>query len=204
MNNIKCIVFEGIDGSGKTTQAKKMANFYNNKGIKCLYKHIFDSKAGNIIREIFLNNEFSNTIEILLLCATRQALFDELKDEIKKYDLIIIDRMFLSILAMQGKSEGDKDLINYIKKYIFNCTLDVYTFYLNTSPKECRRRMLSRNITDRIEEKGLEFHKMVYNRYVDLLYEEKNVYIFNGELEEELLSIEIINTANEILKLEKN
>lgn len=118
MKRTQWIVFEGIDGSGKTTQAKMLNTYLKEKGVKSVYKHIFDSQAGNELRELFINNEFSNTVEILLLCAARQAFFDEIEREIHNFDVIVLDRFFLSILAMQGRTEKDIELINYIKDRI--------------------------------------------------------------------------------------
>lgn len=180
VNKLKCIVFEGIDGSGKTTQAKMLCDYLCEIGIKCKYKHIFDSKAGAVIRDIFLNNEFSNTVEILLLCASRSAFFDEIHKEEDDVDVIILDRLYMSILAMQGKKENDIELISNIKDMTFNENCEFYTFYLDTNPQECSNRMHKRTTIDRIESKGVDFHKEVYDRYERLIKNTDNVYVFDG------------------------
>jgi dTMP kinase len=174
------IVFEGIDGSGKTTQAKMLNDYLNKNGVKSLYKHVFDSKAGVLLRDIFINNNFSNTVEILILCATRQAYLDEMLADEKKYDVIITDRFFLSILAMQGNNDKDIQLINYIQKNIYNGRKQYIVFYMNTLPDECKKRLSNKDTCDRIEEKSVEFHEIVYKRFLDLLSIEKDIYIFNG------------------------
>ena len=195
------IVFEGIDGSGKTTQAKMLNEYLSGKGIKCIYKHIFDSKAGSILREVFINNEFSNTVDILLLCAARQAFLDEIEREKGTFDIIIMDRFFLSILAMQGKSKEDIELINYIKNFIFNKKDIFYTFYLDTNPHECKRRLIKKSYCDRIERKNVEFHSIVYDRYLDLLENESNVYVFNGDIDIMSLHKKIVDKASELVGL---
>lgn len=180
MNKPTWIVFEGIDGSGKTTQAKLLNEYLNRNGVKSLYKHVFDSKAGKLLREMFINNTFSNTVEILILCATRQAFLDQTVAEEEECDVLIIDRFFLSILAMQGKDDKDVALINYIRNSICNGRNRSIVFHLNTSPEECKNRLRRRGLRDRIEEKSIEFHRTVSERYSALLRNEENVYQFDG------------------------
>lgn len=193
------IVFEGIDGSGKTTQAKLLNDYLNKNGVKSLYKHVFDSKAGKILRDIFINNAFSNTVEILILCATRQAYLDEILEDEKKCDVIIIDRFFLSILAMQGNNGKDIKLINYIQNNICNGRKQFVVFYMNTLPDECKIRLRNKDTLDRIEEKSVEFHEMVFKRYFDLLSTETNVYIFNGNNDIKSIHHNIVNKTLALL-----
>lgn len=199
MKKPKLIIFEGIDASGKTTQAKMLNGYLNKNGVKSLYKHVFDSKAGQQLREIFINNTLSNTVEILILCATRQAYLDENLEDEKNYDVIIIDRFFLSILAMQGNNDKDIKMINYIQKYICNGRKQSVVFYMNTLPDECNRRLRNKDTCDRIEEKGVEFHEIVYRRYLDLLSTEQNVYMFDGNSDINSLHQNIVDNTLKLL-----
>ncbi len=174
------IVFEGIDGSGKTTQAKRLNEYLNKHGIKSLYKHVFDSRAGRMLREMFIGNAFSNTVEILILCAARQAFLDEIAAEAAGYDVLIVDRFFLSILAMQGNDDEAVGLINYIRDNICKGTEHI-VFHMRTSPEACKSRLKNRIVPDRIEEKGVEFHRTVFDRYLTLLSNEENVYHIDGD-----------------------
>lgn len=200
MNQTVWIIFEGIDSSGKTTQAKMLNEFLCGKGIKSAYRHIFDSNAGRILRDVFINNSFGNTVEILLLCATRQAFLDEIDKERKNYDVIILDRYFLSIYAMQGKNESDIDLITYLKKFICKKNDILYTFFIDTAPDVCAKRLKQKSCCDRIEMRGLKFHTQVYDRYLMLLEKEKNVTIFDGSKDIILLHQEIIYRTLSIIK----
>jgi len=174
------IVFEGIDGSGKTTQAKRLNEYLNNHGVKSLYKHVFDSRAGRLLREMFIDNSFSNTVEILILCAARQAFLDEVAAQADEYDVLIVDRFFLSILAMQGNDAEDIELINYIQEMICNGGREHIVFHMRTSPEDCKSRLKNRTAPDRIEEKGVEFHRMVSERYLTLLRSAENVFHIDG------------------------
>ena len=180
------IVFEGIDGSGKTTQAKRLNEYLNNHGVKSLYKHVFDSRAGRLLREMFIDNTFSNTVEILILCAARQAFLDEIAAEEDEYDVLVVDRFFLSILAMQGNDNEDIGFINYIRGKICKGGREHIVFHMRTSPEVCKSRLKNRIVPDRIEEKGVEFHKLIFDRYLTLLRNEEDVHHIdgNGDIEE--------------------
>jgi dTMP kinase len=174
------IVFEGIDGSGKTTQAKRLNEYLNNHGMKSLYKHVFDTRAGRLLREMFIDNTFSNTVEILILCAARQAFLDEIVAEEDEYDVLIIDRFFLSILAMQGNNKEDIGFINYIREKICGGGREHIVFHMRTPPEVCKSRLKNRIVPDRIEEKGVEFHRLVFDRYMTLLRKEEDVHHIDG------------------------
>jgi dTMP kinase len=180
MNKPTWIVFEGIDGSGKTTQAKLLNAYLNKNGVKSLYKHVFDSEAGRLLRRMFIDNTFSNTVEILMLCAARQAFLDEIATEEEEYDVMIVDRFFLSILAMQGNDDEDIELIHSIQDNVCQGRDRHIVFHMNTSPEDCKNRLSARSVPDRIERKGVDFHQMVFDRYLTLLRDEENVYQFDG------------------------
>lgn len=198
MNKPTWIVFEGIDGSGKTTQAKLLNAYLNRHGVKSQYRHVFDSPAGKLLREIFVNNTFSNTVEILILCAARQAFLDEIVAEEESCDVLIIDRFFLSILAMQGRDDEDVELITYVQSKICNGRKSI-VFHMNTSPEECEHRLVRRTTRDRIEEKGVAFHRTVLNRYLEVLGDVENVYQFDGNGEVEKIHQAIVDRTLLIL-----
>ncbi|MEV2264969.1 dTMP kinase [Nonomuraea africana] len=201
MNKPTWIIFEGIDGSGKTTQAKLLNDYLNRNGVKSSYRHVFDSKAGKLLREMFLGNTFSNTVEILMLCAARQAFLDETRatEDGEEYDVLIVDRFFLSILAMQGNDDADIDLINYIRGSISRGRDRSIVFHMNTSPENCKSRLVNRTIRDRIEGKGVEFHRMVFERYLALLSDEENAYQFDGDADIETVHRTIVDKTMSLL-----
>ncbi|WP_026257080.1 hypothetical protein [Actinopolymorpha alba] len=62
----------------------------------------------------------------------------------------------------------DHGLINYIQDSVCNEGREHIVFHMRTSPEECKRRLKNR-FPGRIEEKGVEFHRMVFDRYLTLL-----------------------------------
>lgn len=176
-----------------------LSDYLNKIGVKSLYRHVFDSKAGGLLRNFFINNTFSNIVEILILCATRQAYLDEIAEYENQYDVIVIDRFFLSILAMQGNNDRDVKLINYIQEYICSGRKQFIVFFMNTFPNECKRRLSNKDTLDRIEGKSVEFHEVVFERYLNLLSVEQNVYVFNGNNDIESIHQDIVEKALTLL-----
>ncbi|MFI0938569.1 dTMP kinase [Streptomyces sp. NPDC021020] len=193
------IVFEGIDGSGKTTQAKRLNEYLTAHGYRSLYKHVFDSEAGSLLRTLFIDNSFSNKVEILVLSAARQALLDELSEQVGDYDVLVVDRFFLSILAMQGRSEDDRRLISYLRRTICGPQDAHYILHLHTPPEDCRKRLVRRTAQDRIEAKGVEFHREVFDRYRMLLADEERVFDIDGRGDVEDVHRSVVRTTMSLL-----
>jgi len=192
------IVFEGIDGSGKTTQAKRLDEYLNSRGVRSLYKHVFDSEAGRQLRAMFLENIYSNAVEILILCAARQAFLDEIAGQVNDYDVLIVDRFFLSILAMQGNDDDDIELIRYIQDRVCAGREHV-VFHMMTPPAHCKERLRNRIKPDRIEEKGVDFHAMVRERYLGLLDVLDNVHHIDGTGDVETIHEDIVGRTLALL-----
>lgn len=112
------IVFEGIDGAGKTTQIQMITEWLVANGFRVeTLVEPTDSKVGKLIREI-LQHPDATTEKIqnalaLLFAADRLMIMDELEDESK---IIISDRSFISSLAYQGNPEWVSVLNKYAKK----------------------------------------------------------------------------------------
>lgn len=112
------IVFEGIDGAGKSTQIEMLKEWLVANGFRVeTLVEPTDSKVGKLIREI-LQHPDATTEKIqnalaLLFAADRLMIMDELEDESK---IIISDRSFISSLAYQGNPEWVSVLNKYAKK----------------------------------------------------------------------------------------
>ena len=134
------IVFEGIDGAGKSTQIQMLKEWLEDNGliVETLVEPT-DSEVGKLIREILqrLDAETDKVQKTLglLFAADRMLIMDKLSDEKK---VIISDRSFISSLAYQEPAEWIHELNKYAKKpdLVLLLDLDVKTSVARTSGKD--------------------------------------------------------------------
>ena len=134
------IVFEGIDGSGKSTQIQLLKEWLEANGLNVeTFVEPTDSEVGKLIREV-LERPNAQTEKVqktlaLLFAADRMLLMDKLEDESK---IIISDRSFISSLAYQEPIEWVEVLNKYAKKpdLIILLDLDVAKSVSRTSGKD--------------------------------------------------------------------
>lgn len=134
------IVFEGIDGAGKTTQIQMLAEWLEANGFRVeTLREPTDSKVGVLIREI-LQQPDAQTEEVqrilgLLFAADRLFIMDKLEDESK---IIISDRSFLSSLVYQDDAEWIEVLNRYAKRpdLLILLDLDARTSVARTSGED--------------------------------------------------------------------
>ena len=138
--NFMYIVFEGIDGAGKSTQIQMLKEWLENNGLEVeTIVEPTDSEVGKLIREI-LQRPDAETDKVqktlgLLFAADRMLIMDKLSDEKK---VIISDRSFISSLAYQEPVEWIHELNKYAKKpdLVLLLDLDVKTSVARTSGKD--------------------------------------------------------------------
>jgi len=112
------IVFEGIDGSGKSTQIRMLKEWIEDNGLEVeTLVEPTDSEIGKLIRKILQRPDaqterIQNTLA-LLFAADRMLIMDKLEDESK---IVISDRSFISSLAYQNPAEWVEVLNRYAKK----------------------------------------------------------------------------------------
>ena len=166
--NGKFIVFEGIDGSGKTTQINQLSKWLiddnlipaNNKLI--VTREPGGTKLGKSIRELLLDTSSEqapdSVTELLLYAADRaQHVNEVIRPSLKKGDWIISDRFCGSTLAYQGY--GRKLDIGLIKDLEIIATQGIspdITFLLDIPVEESIKRRKDRK-DDRMEKEGREF-----------------------------------------------
>tara|TARA_B100001765_G_scaffold213219_1_gene178665 strand:+ start:917 stop:1561 length:645 start_codon:yes stop_codon:yes gene_type:complete len=174
LNKSYFISFEGIDGSGKSTQAKLLIERLNSNSIEtCFVREPGGTKISEEIRNILLDDraeEISSRTEALLMCASRAQLTKNIiTPELKSGKWVIADRYSDSTLAYQGGGRGiDLDWLVRLNNFAtFGIEPDV-TFYIDIDPNIGLQRR--KNISaDRIESAGIEFQNEIRNKYLEII-----------------------------------
>ena len=159
----KYVAIEGMDGSGKTTQAKMLAEFLKKQGFSVLsVTEPSKSALGKMISEKLIKEKYSPEAIALSFACDRMIHFDEtIRPARGKYDYIITDRSYISSLAyqpLQGlRFEWVKELNRFVMKpdLIFLLDIPVEVF------------LERRGKTDVIFEKK-EFQKKLRHSYLEL------------------------------------
>ena len=137
LNRSYFISFEGIDGSGKSTQAKLLIERLNSNSIEtCFVREPGGTKISEEIRKILLDDraeEMSSRTEALLMCASRAQLTKNIiMPELKSGKWVIADRYSDSTLAYQGGGRGiDLDWLVKLNEFATFGTQPDVTFYID-------------------------------------------------------------------------
>ena len=200
MSKKPVIVFEGIEGSGKSYHISKIANYFKKRKIKYLkIREPGGSKNSELIRKLILNNKssFNKNTDLLLYLAARSENLTLLKKNFKK-KIILIDRFVDSTIAYQHYGLGvDIKLINLINKNLLKNFKVDFTFLNTVSKKNMIKRLKLRKTLNRYDKFNTKFYKKVQNGYLKIAKKNKSKYkIINSDIDikkNENLIIEKLN-----------
>ena len=172
------IVFEGIDGSGKTTLSKELYKFFVRKGIKAVWTKEPYSEE---IRNLILKGNLNPWAETFLFLGDRNLHVRELvKPSLKEGFTVISDRYYLSTLAYQGYGRGldveklkklnDKSVEGLKPDLVFLLDLEV--------EKALERLKKSRKNLDSFED--FEFLNRVRRGFLELSELESNIFVLDA------------------------
>jgi dTMP kinase len=195
----KFITFEGIEGCGKSSQAKLLKEFLNNTVSEVLLtREPGGPDIAEQIREILLNKENIAMLpetEMLLYMASRsQHTGQWIIPELEKGNFVISDRYYDSTFAYQGAArEINRNIIDTIRTYAtFGLKPDV-TFLIDL-PAEVGLGRIKKEDADRLERESIEFHKKVRTGFLTLADQEKDRFtVLNGKNSIEEIQKEIVN-----------
>ncbi len=204
MNLKNFISFEGIDGSGKSTQVSLLSDYLKKVGKNVVvYKEPGGTELGEKIREILLSSQYDipSWSEVFLFLSSRKALMEyEIKPFLKRGYFVILDRFVDSTYAYQGYGHGlNIEYLENIHKYANIELLPQVTFLLDISVDEAFSRMkMRREKVTRIEGFSPDFFHKVRNGYISLFkkYPER-IKIINAERSKEEIHKDIVNILEE-------
>ena len=174
------IVFEGIEGTGKSHHIKNVAKYLKKKNIKFIQiREPGGSENSEKIRKLILNNKssFNRNTDLLLYLSARSENIELIKKNIDK-KIILIDRFSDSTIAYQHYGMGvDLKFINNINQFLLK-NIDIDFTFLNTvSPKNMKSRLMKRKILNRYDKFNNNFYDKVQKGFIKILKRNPKKYM---------------------------
>jgi len=204
MSKKPIIVFEGIEGSGKSHHISVVSRYLTKKKIS----HIKIREPGGNpnsekIRKLILNNEsnFNQNTDLLLYMAARSENIDLIKKSYNK-KIILIDRFTDSTIAYQHFGMGvDINLIETLNKYLLKNIKVNFTFLNIVNKKNLQERLKQRKSLNRYDKFKMSFYNKVQNGFLKLSKRQKNKYqLINSNLEIHKNEKLILNRIDKLIK----
>ncbi len=168
------ISFEGIEGTGKTSQSRLLSGYLVKKGYTVvLTEEPGGTHIGCKIRDLLLSVEYkgmTSITELLLYNASRaQHIKEVILPALKGGSVVITDRFTDSTVAYQGYGRRiDLSFIDLMEKIVTEGLKPDITLVLDLDVKTGLMRNKGINKTDRLELEDLEFHRRVRNGYLEI------------------------------------
>ena len=204
MSKKPIIVFEGIEGSGKSHHISVISKYLTKKKIS----HIKIREPGGNpnsekIRKLILDNKsnFNQNTDLLLYMAARSENIDLIKKSYNK-KIILIDRFTDSTIAYQHFGMGvDINLIETLNKYLLKNIKVNFTFLNIVNKKNLQERLKQRKSLNRYDKFKMSFYNKVQNGFLKLSKRQKNKYqLINSNLEIHKNEKLILNRIDKLIK----
>jgi len=201
MSKKPIIIFEGIEGSGKSHHINNVANYLRKKNKKFIQiREPGGNKNSEKIRKLILDNKstFNKHTDLLLYLSARSENVEIIRENYKK-KIILIDRFVDSTIAYQHYGMGvNISLIKYINDFLLKGIRIDFTFLNLVNQKNMRARLLKRKTLNRYDRFNTSFYKRVQNGFIKILQKKPNNYMKIDS------NLNIIDNKNKILnKIDK-
>ena len=174
------IVFEGIEGTGKSYHIKNVTNFLKKKKIKFIkIREPGGSENSEIIRKLILNKKlnFNKFTDLLMYMASRNENFHNILSKNYNKKIILIDRFIDSTIAYQHYGMGiNLKIIKYINNFILRKIKVNFTFLNIVNAKNLKIRLKKRKNLNRYDKFKLKFYSKVQYGFLKLS-KNKNKYL---------------------------
>ena len=206
------IVFEGIEGCGKSFQSKKLfKNLKKNKIQSIITREPGGTKSAELIRKLILSDYFQKsskdkfdkyTDTLLYLAARNEHVKEKIKPALKKKMVVICDRFIDSTIAYQvyGK-KVNYTFINNIHKTILGNLKPNIVFVLKVSSKSSTQRLRKRKSKNRYDNFSSSFYKKAQKSFIKIANKKKNYYVLDSSKNTDTLEKKILDiTLNKLKK----
>ena len=205
------IVFEGVEGCGKTYQSKRLFRKLRNKKIPVLLtREPGGTDSAELIRKLILKDYFNKskkekfdkyTDTLLYLAARNEHVKYKIRPSLKEKKIVICDRFIDSTLAYQvlGKKVNE-NFIKNIHKYILNGLKPNLTFVLKVSSKISKKRLRKRKTKNRYDNFSQKFYDNAQRSFLKLASNKKNYFILNSSKNDNSLENKIYKITSKFLQ----
>lgn len=207
------VTFEGMEGSGKTTQVKALTAHYEKKGLRVFStREPGGTTLGNELRALLLQSRkepVDRMAELFMLEAARaQHVSHVLKEALSENDLVFCDRFADASLAYQGGGRKiDLSFVRQANRLATDGLVPDLTFLLDMPIEVGLERALKRiaqesgTPEDRFEREAREFHQRVRDTYLQIAKEEPNrFFVIQADKSPQEIQREIITRIDSMVE----
>ncbi len=206
------IVFEGVEGCGKSFQSRKLKKNLSSKGIKSiLTREPGGTRSAELIRKLILKDYFNKrgpekfdkyTDTLLYLAARNEHIKFKIEPALKKKFIVICDRFTDSTLAYQvyGKKIS-RSFIDFNHKFILKGLKPNLTFVLKVTTKSSKSRLRKRKTKNRYDNFPESFYRKAQNSFLKIAKNRKDYFVLNSSNNDKNLEKKIFLIVQKALKI---
>ena len=203
MSKKPIIVFEGVEGSGKSYHINNVASFLKKNKVKFIkIREPGGSQNSEKIRDLLMNkkSKFDKITDLLLYMAARNENYIKIISKYKNKKVILIDRFIDSTIAYQYFGMGiDLNFINFLNKKILKKTLVNFTFLHTVSINNLKLRLKKRKSLNRYDTFKESFYKKVQKGFLSIAKKKRKYLLINSNLPINYNKNIVINKVKEII-----
>ncbi len=206
------IVFEGVEGCGKSYQSKKLKKNLKKKGINSvLTREPGGTRSAESIRTLILKDYFNKgkddkfdkyTDTLLYLAARNEHIKNKIKPALQKRKIVICDRFIDSTIAYQvyGK-KVKRSFIDSIHKVILQNVKPDLTFILKVSSQSSKLRLKKRKTKNRYDNFSKSFYSKAQKAFIKIAKNRKNYIVLDSSFNNSSLEKDILRIVCKSLKI---
>ena len=204
MSKKPVIVFEGVEGSGKTAHINFLSKYLDKKKIPYIkLREPGGSVNSEKIRKLILNKKsnFDKKTDLLLYLASRNENMKKLRKYYQK-KIILIDRFIDSTIAYQHYGLGvDLKFVDYLNKQIIQNFKVSFTFLNIVNEKNMLERLNKRKSLNRYDQFYMKFYRKVQKGFLKIMKKDKKKYlVIDSNLDIHENKKKIINKISRLIK----